>query len=168
MDFIIMNVFATSLDIAGITLSGIIISYLVYNRIKYKQMVLNRNYKASANTFNSKFATRIINQQAERSFDTISDILHKERRKLKRLMEQEDLKNAKHLMMMMEKGHLLDKVIHKNVMDEAPLNSTIDPYEEICRLAKTGLDIQKISEKVGVPPGEIELYLKLNSSHTYN
>ena len=130
-------------------------------------MILSGNYKANSNTFNSKFATKIFYQQAERSFDTLSDILHKERRRLKRLMEQEDLKNAKHLMMMMEKGHLLDKVIHKNVMDEA-LSSSIDPYEEISRLAKMGLDIQKISEKVGVPPGEIELYLKLNNSYTCN
>ena len=168
MEFTTMNVFETGLDMVGITLSCVIISYLIFNRIKYNQMILSKKHKNNINTFNSKVAVKMIKQQTEKSFDTISDIINTERRKCKRLMEKEELKDARHLMMMMEKGYLLDKVIPKNIMGEVPSDISVDPYEEISRLANTGLDVQKISEKIGVPPGEVELYLKLNKNYTYN
>jgi len=168
MEFNMMNVFETSLDFVGITLSCVIISYLIYNRIKYNQMVLSKKYKNNINSFNSNIAVKMIKQQTEKSFDAIYNIINKERRKFKRLMEREELKNAKHLMMMMEKGYLLDKVINTEVMDEVPVDISVDPYDEISKLASTGLDVQKISQKVGVPPGEVELYLKLNKNYTFN
>lgn len=168
MEFNMMNVFETSLDFVGITLSCVIISYLIYNRIKYNQMVLSKKYKNNMNSFNSKIAVKMIKQQTEKSFDAIYNIINKERRKFKRLMEREELKNAKHLMMMMEKSYLLDKAINSKVMDEVPADISVDPYDEISNLASTGLDVQKISQKVGVPPGEVELYLKLNKNYTYN
>ena len=168
MEFNMMNVFETSLDFVGITLSCVIISYLIYNRIKYNQMVLSKKYKNNINSFNSNIAVKMIKQQTEKSFDAIYNIINKERRKFKRLMEREELKNAKHLMVMMEKGYLLDKVINTEVMDEVPVDISVDPYDEISKLASTGLDVQKISQKVGVPPGEVELYLKLNKNYTFN
>ena len=168
MGFNTMHVFETSLDIVGITLSCVIISYLIYNRIKYNQVILSRKHKNNINSFNSEVAVKMIKQQTERSFDTIYDIINKERRKFKRLMEKEELKNAKHLMMMMEKGHLLEKVINVKAIDEVQGDIFADPYDEISRLAGTGLDVQKISKKVGVPTGEVELYLKLNKNYTFN
>ncbi len=131
-------------------------------------MVLNRKHKTNLHTFNSKMIVKMIKQQAEKSFDTIYDIVNREQRKFKRLMEKEELKDAKHLMMMMEKGYLLDKVINPNVMDEVPVDISVDPYDEISKLANTGLNVQKISAKIGVPPGEVELYLKLNKNYTSN
>jgi len=168
MEFNIMHVFETSLDVVGITLSCVIISYLIYNRIKHNQMILSRKYKNNANSFSSEVAVKMIKQQTERSFDTICDIINKERRKFKRLMEKEELKNAKYLMMMMEKGHLLEKVINVKGIDEVSGDIFADPYEEISRLAGTGLGAQKISQKVGVSRGEVELYLKLNKNCTLN
>ena len=168
MEFNMMNVFETSLDFVGITLSCVIISYLIYNRIKYNQMVLSKKYKNNINSFNSNIAVKMIKQQTEKSFDAIYNIINKERRKFKRLMEREELKNAKHLMMMMEKGYLLDKVINTKGMDEVSVDPSVDPYDEISKLASTGLDVQKISQKVGIPPGEVELYLKLNNNYTFN
>ena len=163
-----MHVFETSLDFVGITLSCVIISYLIYNRIKYNQMVLSKKHKNNINSFNSKIAVKMIKQQTEKSFDAIYNIINKERRKFKRLMEREELKNAKHLMMMMEKSYLLDKTINTKVMDEVSVDISADPYDEISNLASTGLDLHKISQKVGVPPGEVELYLKLNKNYTFN
>lgn len=110
----------------------------------------------------------MIKQQTERSFDTIYDIINKEQRKFKRLMEKEELKNAKYLMMTMEKGHLLKKVINLKAMDEVQGDIFLDPYEEISRLADIGLGVQKISKKVGVPRGEVEMYLKFNKNYTLN
>jgi hypothetical protein len=168
MGFNILYVFETSLDVVGITLSCIIISYLIYNRIKYNQMILSRKYKKNINSFNSKVAVKMIKQQTERSFDTIYNIINKEQRKFKRLMEKEELNNAKQLMMMMEKGHLLEKVINVKAMDEVHRDISEDPYDEISRLAETGLSVQKISNKVRIPLGEVELYLKLNKNYTLN
>ena len=53
MGFNIVNVFETSLDVVGITLSCVI-SCLIYNRIKYNQMILSRKYKININSFNSQ------------------------------------------------------------------------------------------------------------------
>jgi len=83
-------------------------------------------------------------------------------------MEKEELKNAKYLMMMMEKGYLLEKIINVKAMDEVPGDISTDPYDEISRLADIGLGVEKISKKVGVPIGEVELYLKLNKNYTLN
>ncbi len=168
MEFNMMNIFETSLDFVGITLSCVIICYLIYNRIKYNQMLFSKKYKNNMNSFNSKMAVKMIKQQTEKSFDAIYNTINKERRKFKRLMEREELKNAKHLMMMMEKSYLLDKEINTKVLDEVPIDISADPYDEILNLASTGLDVQKISQKVGVPPGEVELYLKLNNNYTIN
>ncbi|NNK84225.1 MAG: hypothetical protein HKO91_01580 [Desulfobacterales bacterium] len=168
MGFTTMNVFETGLDMVGITLSCVIISYLIFNRIKYNQMILSKKHKNNLSTFNSKVAVKMIKQQTERSFDTIYDTINREQRKCKRLMEKEELKDARHLMMIMEKGHLVNEVINTNLMGEITADIAVDPYEEITRLANTGLDVQKISEKIGVPPGEVELYLKLNKNYTYN
>ncbi len=168
MGFNTTHIFETSLDIVGITLSCVIISYLIYNRIKYNQMVLSRKYKKNISTFKSEVAVKMIKQQTERSFDAMYDIINKEQRKFKRLMEKEELKNAKYLMMMMEKGHLMDKVINVRAMDEVSADISSDPFDEISKLAGTGLGVQKISKKVGVPPGEVELYLKLNKNYTLN
>lgn len=77
-------------------------------------------------------------------------------------MEKEELKNAKHFMMMIEKGYLLEKIINVKAIDEMPGDISEDPYDEISRLADIGLGVEKISKKVGVPIGEVELYLKLN------
>lgn len=164
MGFNATHVFETSLDVVGITLSCVIISYLIYNRIKYNQMVLSRKYKKNISTFKSEVAVKMIKQQTERSFDTICDIINKEQRKFKKLMEKEELENAKYLMMMMEKGHLLKKVINVKAMDEVQADISADPYDEISRMAGSGMGVQKISQKVGVPPGEVELYLKLNKN----
>jgi hypothetical protein len=164
----ILNVIETSLDIVGITLSCLIISYLIYNRIKYNQMILNRKIKNNLNSFNSEVTVKMIKQQTERSFEIIYDIVNKERRKFKRLIEKEELKNAKHLMMMIQKGHLLEKVINVKAMEEEQGDISADPYDEISRLADIGLGVQKISQKVGVPPEEVELYLKLNKNYTLN
>ena len=168
MGFNIAHIFETSLDVVGITLSCVIISYLIFNRIKYNQMILSKKYKNNMNSFNSEIAVKMIEQQTEKSFDAIYDIITKERRKFKRLMEREELKNAKHLMVMMEKGYLLDKVINTKGMDEVSVDPSVDHYDEISKLASTGLDVQKISQKVGIPPGEVELYLKLNKNCTFN
>ena len=168
MGFNTMHIFETSMDVVGITLSCVIISYLIYNRIKHNQMILSRKYKNNANSFSSEVAVKMIKQQTEKSFDTIYDIINKEQRKFKRLMEKEELKNATYLMMIMEKGHLIEKVINVKAMDEVQADISADPYDEISRLAGTGLGVQKISQKVGVPQGEVELYLKLNKNYTLN
>ncbi|MDY6791196.1 MAG: hypothetical protein SWH54_08010 [Thermodesulfobacteriota bacterium] len=168
MGFNATHVFETSLDVVGITLSCVIISYLIYNRIKYNQLVLSRKYNKSMSTFKSEVAVKMIKQQTERSFDTICDIINKEQRKFKRLMEKEELENAKYLMMMMEKGHLLKKVINVKAMDEVQPGITADPYDEISKMAGSGMGVEKISKKVGMPPGEVELYLKLNKNYTFN
>jgi len=125
-------------------------------------MILSRKHKNNINSFNFQVAAKMIRQQTERSFDTIYDILNKEQRKFKRLMEREELKNAEYLMMIMEKGNLLEKVINVKTMDEVQEDIFADPYEAISKLADKGLGVQKISQKVGVPLGEVELYLKLN------
>ena len=166
MGFNTMHLFETSLDVVGITLSCVIISYLIYNKIKYNQMVLSRKYKNNINRFNSEVAVKMIKQQTEMSFDTIYDIINKEQRKFKRLMEKEELKNAKDLMLM-EKGHLMEKAINVKSMNEVHGGISAYPYEEMSRLADTGLGVQKISNKVGVPQGEVELYLKLNKDYTF-
>ncbi|MBW1822403.1 MAG: hypothetical protein JRI92_11720 [Deltaproteobacteria bacterium] len=166
MGFNIMHVFETSLDVVGITLSCVIVSYLIYNRIKYNQMLLSRKYKNNISSFNSQVAVKMIKQQTERSFDTIYDMINKERRKFKRLMEKEELKNGKNLMLM-EKGHLLEKVINTKAMGEVQGEISSYPYDEILRLAGAGLGAQKISNKVGVPREEVELYLKLNKDYTF-
>ncbi len=166
MGFNTMHLFETSLDVVGIILSCVIISYLIYNKIKYNQMVLSRKYKNNINRFNSEVAGKMIKQQTEISFDTIYDIINKERRKFKRLMEKEELKTAKDLMLM-EKGHIMEKAITVKAMNEVHGDISAYPYDEISRLAGTGLDVQKISNKVGVPRGEVELYLKLNKDYIF-
>lgn len=152
----------TTLDAIGISLCCVIISFLIYNRIKYNQMVLNRKSIGNINSFNTEVAVKVTKQQSKRTFDTIYDMINEEKRKFKRLTEKEELKNAKNFVIMLEKGQLIEKVMNIKAMEHTNCNIMTDTYDELSRLFYKGLDAQKISEELGIPIGEIELFLKGN------
>jgi len=129
-------------------------------------MVLNRKYKGNINSFNAEVAVKVIKQQSKRTFDTIYDMINEEKRKFKRPTEKEELKNAKNFVIMMEKGQLIEKVMNVKAMEHTNCNITTDTYDEISQLFYKGLDAQKISEELGIPIGEIELFLKGNKRWT--
>ena len=49
--------------------------------------------------------------------------------------------------------------------DDAPkIESDHEAYAQVLHLATVGLTIRQISEQLNIPPGEIELFLKLNAN----
>ena len=59
----------TLLDLAGITLCGLIIVYLLFNRIKYRQLLLDERLVSNFRTdFSAEVIARMIGQQTGKVF----------------------------------------------------------------------------------------------------
>ena len=86
------------LDVIALFLCGIVLLHLIRNRGKYNQLLLKKPEKENSNNFNEEVATQLVKQQSDRSFETISNVIEKERMLLHNLMENKevikDKKNA--------------------------------------------------------------------------
>jgi len=79
------------LDLIALFMCGIIILHLIRNRAKYNQSLLKEPGKENSNDFNEEVAAQLVKQQSDRSFETISNVIEKERMLLHNLMEKQEV-----------------------------------------------------------------------------
>ena len=137
------------LDVIGVSLCGITILYLIRNRSKYNQSLLKEPGKGNPNSFNEEVSAQLIKQQSDRSFETISNVIEKERMLLHGLNHL----SAK------ETNHVQEEPYNKKSSGGSDLAG--DKYDEVSRLADSGLSVKEISERAKMPGGEVELIVKL-------
>jgi len=140
------------LDVIGLSLCGITILHLIRNRSKYNQSLLKEPGKGNSNSFNEEVSAQLIKQQSDRSFETISNVIEKERMSLHSLKPL----SAK------EPNQVQEDLYNKKSLGSSDLAG--DKYDEVARLADSGLSVKKISERAKMPKGEVELVLKLRAN----
>ena len=137
------------LDVIALFLCGIVLLHLIRNRGKYNQLLLKKPEKENSNNFNEEVATQLVKQQSDRSFETISNVIEKERMLLHNLNP----------LSAEEPVQVQEDTYNKNSTGGANLAG--DRYDEVLRLADLGLSAKKISERAKMPVGEVELIVKL-------
>jgi hypothetical protein len=151
----------TSLDIAGIFLCGLIIIYLLYNKIKYRHLLIDARLIDPGTAFKADLTQQMVKQQAERILYLISGELANE------LMVLKDMTTAGKIMPegtrtpASRSGTSQRSDTPSGLLDPTPVGFEHDPYVEVTQLSKDGLSPHQIAEKVKLPLGEIELLLKL-------
>ncbi len=139
------------LDILGLSLCGITIVYLIRNRSKYNQSLLKEPEKENLNSFNEEVSAQLVKQLSNRSFETISNAVEKERILLHNLMEKS--------LFAKEPNRIQEDFYNKNSPGSG--DSADDRLNEVSKLADLGLSVKEISEKAKIPVGEAELIVKL-------
>jgi hypothetical protein len=147
------------LDVIGLLLCGITILYLVRNRSKYNQSLLKEPGKGNSNSFNEEVLAQLVKQQSDRSFETISNTIEKERMLLHNLIEKKEAIKEEKPFFAEEPNWVQEDFYNKKSSDSG--DSGDDRYDEVSRLADLGLNIKKISERAQIPRGEVELVVKL-------
>lgn len=143
----------------SILLGGIIIFFLIFNKIKYKRMILKTFHKENSQAFSSEMLTQYLRQQTDRTFDSILQYIHRERQ----LLENSYLSDGPRICRNPFIPGLADRI------------QRIDPYEkkgdwkpdgkdyaEIIALHNKGLSSKTISKNLNIPRGEVELNLRIN------
>lgn len=115
-------------------------------------------------SFNEEIFSRLIQEQLEDSFNRIAETITRERRFIYSWLPKG------------KTGHLPGHLVNKKTIMKKPVHgrteaphinggrSQHDKYAEIVKLAAEGMTIQNISEKIRVPKGEVDLFLKLLKS----
>lgn len=151
------NLWQIALGGAQIALCGLILLFLVRNRSRHKQMIFNAPADQNGPDFNTEFVVEAIRQQTQMAFDHILDTIDKERHSLEAYFELRALHQAPG----MSKSPSSGRKEAVAAQGAAELDAADAIYDEIENLADQGMSLTDISQKLNVPPGEVDLVLKL-------
>ena len=164
MDILTAEFFERLLNISGICLWGITMLYLMRQKgrgIKgnLKRGKLNASCERS---FDEEVFAQLVKQQSEDAFKRIHRVIRTERELLIELLEngksnkigeRRRKKDAVKANDFPFQSHAREKIHTKK--------KSKDSYAEAIRLSDQGMNAKKISEKVKIPRGEIEMLIKL-------
>ena len=153
----------TILDVVGIVLCCLIIVYLIYNKIKYRQLLIDARLKSTEGSFNTQVLYHLIKQLADQAFASICDSVDQERQSFIQQIENQAMRNSQYARPKPAYYPFQSRTVD-NFPDDVPKNeSDHQAYAQVLDLAAVGLTIRQISEQLHIPPAEIELFLKLNA-----
>jgi hypothetical protein len=151
----------TVLDVVGIFLCGLIIVYLIYNKIMYRHLIIASKLHNTEGSFNNKITYQLIKQMADQTFATISDRIEEERQFFKQMIENEMMIKNESIGSNPKYYPFASQDVAKYPADPPNIESDHDSYVEVLHLTTAGLTARQISERLNIPAGEIELFLRL-------
>jgi hypothetical protein len=152
-----INLWEIALDIVQICLGGLILLYLIRNKIKHKQLFLKTPNGKNLQNFNTEFIVQAVRQQSDLAFTHILETIDKECQTLDAYFELRETQIASK-MLLPAAGHVVAQIPNTEAADQNAANTI---YSEIENLAGQGMSLEDISEDLNVPKGEVELVLKL-------
>ena len=153
------------LDLAAAALCGLIICYLVYNRFKYRQLLLDERLATRFRSdFSAEVIPRMIGQQTAKSFDTLVRAIYNERDRLQNWAEESLLPAGETLFVSEGPGSEDGSTPTEYTCTE----SAEDRYLEISKLAAAGMGVAEIAAVIKRPQAEVELYLSLERRKVAN
>jgi hypothetical protein len=152
-----LNFWEIALDATQIGLCGLILLFLIRNRIKYKQLILNAPSSEKSPELNTEFVVEAVRQQTELAFNHILQTIDKERQTLHAYFELRETQLSPGLLTSAPSGR--SEPISSSEASEPDAADAI--YSEIENLCDQGLGLDDISDKLNVPRGEVDLVLKL-------
>ena len=151
-----------AIDGVQICLCLLIILLLIRKGVKRNQMTLQAGTKENEVNFDVEIYTEVIKQQAAQAFEHIFETIAGERRNLDRVMQISQLRGKRN------SGSTFQNQLSSLNLNEIspPRDDQMEPLpylDQIPKLAIKGMSVRKISEKLEIPMGEVELIMNLNS-----
>jgi hypothetical protein len=152
-----LNFWEIAIDATQIGLCGLILLFLIRNRMKLRRLNSIRPFDEESQKLNSEFVIEAVRQQTELAFNHIMKTIEKERQTLHDYFELRETRIAPGLLTSVSKGRI-EPVPHTEALESDAAN---DIYIEIESLSDQGLSPAAIAEELNVPRGEVDLVLKL-------
>ena len=148
------------MDALQIILCGIILIFLIHNKVKYKQLILKNTSSDKSATFENEILVQSLKQQTTQTFDAIIDYIHQQRDGLQSYYENEEINRLSSPARL--QTHAPEKIIEK-MGDEISTDTNTADHGNILQLSESGLTSKQISQKVMAPREEVELVLRMNA-----
>ena len=160
MAFQIFRFWEIALDGVQILLCGIILLFLIRNKLKYNQLILKASSKNNSNDFPSEIILQSLRQQTEQIFDSILHFIQQERLSLKNFHDIREIKQYRSSFVFEPENQTatIDPITAKSGIE-----SDSRSIDQIIALSNKGLSLTDISEKAKIPRGEVRLILRLNN-----
>ena len=152
-----LNLWEIALCGTQVCLCGLILLFLVRNRNRYKQVFRKAPTDENTWNFNAEFIVEAVRQQTEMAFNHILDAINNERQTLEAYFELRQIQG----MPAPFKSISTDRNNKVCAPGATELDAADTIHNEIENLADQGMNLKDISEKLHVPPGEVDLVLKL-------
>jgi hypothetical protein len=158
-----IEIWVILMNLTGFLLWGMTIVYLVRKEAKKGEGSFRNPMKLSNDNLGNECFSQILMKQSDVAFKRISDSIIKERELLCNLFKSgsEDKEPiSDNLEYYKAKEFVIPSpVISCEIETDKPVPSIV--YSEAVRLAELGMDTDKISQKLMLPRGEVELLIKL-------
>ncbi|MBW1900207.1 MAG: hypothetical protein JRJ20_01080 [Deltaproteobacteria bacterium] len=161
MDYLKIEFWGVLLNITGICFWGITMLHLIRNKNKGTHETLKKGANRNLKSFGEEMFVQMARQQLKLPFKRISDAILGERQLLWAFIERGELGKAKKLLLGPNFNEDKRMRMRKNNIITHRKSETGDKYREVVKLSDSGMTTKKISEKVKIPRGEIELLIKL-------
>lgn len=152
-----LNFWEIVIDATQIGLCGLILLFLIRNRMKLKRLHPNGCSGEESHKFNTEFVVEAVRQQTELAFNHIMKTIDKERQTLHAYFELRENQIAPGLLSATSKGRI-EPVYNTEALEPDAADAI---YSEIESLSDEGLNPADIAEELNVPRGEVDLVLKL-------
>lgn len=161
MTLILLEHWKVVLDIAGILSWAFLLGYIVKCKYVVRKSSLKVGRDNSCRSFNEEMYAQLVKRQVDQSFKKIFYTLVREKKMLCSFFEDGAEKNVKKSLSTDDIMKINQRHIRKN---KQKTNSEPDgrkKYEKVIRLVSQGMAVNKISEEVKIPRGEVELIINL-------
>ena len=151
------------MDALQIILCGIILIFLIRNKIKYKQLILKTTSSDQSASFENEILVQSLKQQTAQTFDAILEYIDQQRHGLQSYYENQEnnrLSSPAGL-----QTNAPQKITEKINEETGTDTNSADPGK-ILQLSESGLTSKQISQKVMASREEVELVLRMNSRFT--
>lgn len=148
------------MDALQIILCGIILIFLIRNKLKYKQLILKTSRSDKSATFENEILVQSLKQQTAETFDAILDYIDQQRHGLQSYYENEEINRLSSPARLQTNAP--EKIIDK-MSDEISTDTNAADHGSILQLSESGLTAKQISQKVMAPREEVELVLRMNT-----
>jgi hypothetical protein len=152
-----LNVWEIAIDATQIGLCGLILLFLIRNRMKLKRLNLNAPSAEESQKFNTEFVVEAVRQQTELAFNHVLETIEKERQTLHAYFELRDTQLAHGLLTSASPGRI-EPISSAEALEPDAADAI---YGEIESLSDQGLSPADIAEELNLPRGEVDLVLKL-------
>jgi hypothetical protein len=152
-----LNFWEIAIDATQIGLCGLILLFLIRNRMKLKRLNSNAPSGEESQKFNTEFVVEALRQQTELAFNHIMKTIDKERQTLHAYFELRETQLAPGLLTSASKGRI-EPIPNTEALEKDAADAI---YSEIESLSDQGLSPADIAEALNVPRGEVDLILKL-------
>lgn len=143
-----------------IVLCGIILIFLIRNKLKYKQLILKTTPGEKYPAFENEILIQSLQQQTTQTFDAILNFIKQQSNDLHSYYEIEESDRFPSPARLQTDA---PEKRMKKINAEIGTEKNAADHRTILQLSESGLTSRQISQKIAAPRQEVELVLRINA-----